>query len=66
MATSTIKKEKVFTPSELEKAKEELIYKKLKILPDVVTEKGYYYNADDLMKAIKKIKPPHAHNIQSY
>jgi hypothetical protein len=59
MSPSILKKEKVFSPSELEKAKEELIYKKLKILPDEVTENGYYYDPDDLMKAINKIKPPH-------
>ena len=59
MSQSVLKKERVFSPSELEKAKEELIEKKLKIIPVEVTENGFYYDPDDLFKAIKKIKPAH-------
>ena len=53
-AQTLLKKKKVFTPSELERAKADLIEKRLGILPVEVTENGYYYDPHEFVAAMDR------------
>ena len=54
MSTLKTKRKKVFSATELERAKAELIEKRLGILPIEVTESGYYYNPHELFNALEE------------
>jgi len=54
MGTKTIRLKKVFSAVELEKAKIELLEKRLGILPIEVTETGYYYDPHELFDALEQ------------
>jgi len=49
-----LKKKKVFTSSELERAKADLLEKRLGILPVEVTENGYYYDPHEFVAAMDR------------
>jgi hypothetical protein len=53
-APSLLKKKRVFTPSELERAKADLIERRLGVLPVEVTENGYYYDPHEFVAAMDK------------
>jgi hypothetical protein len=53
MATAIKKKDQVFTKSEVADRVKDLIKEKLNLLPDGVTEEGYFY---DLNKTIARIE----------
>ncbi|MDF3823035.1 hypothetical protein P3G55_24290 [Leptospira sp. 96542] len=56
MATATKKKDQVFTKSEVADRMKDLIEKKLGLLPDGVTEEGYFYDGKTTIERIKEMK----------
>jgi hypothetical protein len=51
------KSKKIFSPLELEKAKKELLYERLNLLPVEVRSDGYYYDPHELFHALKNNPP---------
>lgn len=55
MATAIKMKDQVFTKSEVADRVKDLIKEKLNLLPDGVTEEGYFYNAKKTIDRIKEM-----------
>lgn len=56
MATVTKKKDKVFTKSEMADRAKDLIKEKLNLLPDGVTEEGYFYDGKKTIDRIREMR----------
>ena len=46
----------IFSPLELEKAKKELLFERLHLLPVTVREDGYYYDFKEFDEALRNAK----------